>query len=267
MRLQMKLLAGTTLSVLLSTLSLYPAMAQSGQTTQGQSTMEMNNSQTIRGTVREVFGNVVRVDVPNSGFQDILLSQYNMERLNLRPGAEIIVTMNRYGGVSTVALANGDTTSTSTAMMNGTGQTSNSTTMMNGTGQTSTSITTNNVNTTTNQTIRGRITSITGDVVTLSLVGGGTRDVTLNRAEIGSLNLQPGSDIVVMMANDGSMRVALASDVQQTTSSTTTRYELTREQETVIQPTQTGVVQEQTSTSTRTTTTPAVRNAPVRALW
>ena len=186
---KIKLLAGTTMSLLLSVVAVYPAAAQTtGQGAGNGSTMQMNSSQTMRGTVRSVSGNRVTVETANGQTGDITVSTAEIQRLNLRPGVEIVATRMNDGSV-TLALAqgmNGTTTSTDTT-----------------------------VNTTNQAGMRGTIRSIVGEVVTIQMPNGESRAVTVSEEQITNLNLRPGMMIVATpMSNsdNANVRIELAND-------------------------------------------------------
>lgn len=186
---KIKLLAGTTMSLLLSVVAVYPAAAQpTGQGAGNGSTMQMNSSQTMRGTVRSVSGNTVTVETANGQTGDITVSTAEIQRLNLRPGVEIVATRMNDGSV-TLALAqgmNGTTTSTDTT-----------------------------VNTTNQAGMRGTIRSIVGEVVTIQMPNGESRAVTVSEEQITNLKLRPGMTIVATpMSNsdNANVRVELAND-------------------------------------------------------
>ena len=162
-----KIVSGTSLSLLLFAISGYPVMAQtSNQMSQtGTTTVNMTAGQPVQGTVVSIVGNTVRMRLASGELRDITVPTADLQRLNLRLGTQIVATMGNDGN-TTVALANG---MNSSAMAATTGMD-----MMS------------------QQGIRGVIRSIVGNVVTLELADGTTRSVTVSNEQRTQLNLQPG---------------------------------------------------------------------------
>jgi hypothetical protein len=128
MRLQkINLLTGTALSLLLGVVTVYPAMAQDMDGTtggsSGSSMNQMNNSQTITGTIKSVSGNVVTVQMANGHTRNITLNSNDMQALNLRVGTRIVATIMNDGTVGRVSLVNGSQETVSTTTTTTTGMT------------------------------------------------------------------------------------------------------------------------------------------------
>ncbi|AFZ12350.1 hypothetical protein Cri9333_1456 [Crinalium epipsammum PCC 9333] len=174
-----KIVSGTSLSLLLFAISGYPVMAQtSNQMSQtGTTTVNMTAGQPVQGTVVSIVGNTVRMRLASGELTDISVPTADLQRLNLRLGTQIVATMGNDGN-TTVALANG---MNSSAMAATTGMD-----MMS------------------QQGIRGVIRSIVGNVVTLELADGTTRSVTVSNEQRTQLNLQPGTVVTARSMTSGS---------------------------------------------------------------
>lgn len=96
----LKGLTGTTITLLLSTV--YPAFAVGGpqplsdRPQQPEQLISQSNNmrRMIRGTIATVAGNNVTLQLPNGETQTLSVTSSDIERLNLRPGMEIVVTMD-----------------------------------------------------------------------------------------------------------------------------------------------------------------------------
>lgn len=137
MRLQKtKVLTGTMLTLLLSAVSVFPAIARPvsegesrqliSQTNTDTTTPNPTNTNTdtttpdptstnqvVRGTVSSIRGNVVTLRLPDGTTKDMMLTPEDLTRLNLVPGMEISATLddqNMASDVSTVAADATDTT-------------------------------------------------------------------------------------------------------------------------------------------------------------
>ncbi|GAC1469789.1 MAG: hypothetical protein NVS2B14_00850 [Chamaesiphon sp.] len=244
MRLQkVKVLTGMTLSLLLSVVAVYPAAAQStqdGSMPGGSKLMPggampsgsmMVGQHIIQGTIRNINGEVVTIEMPNGQTQALTINQRDIGRLNLQPGVAIIASMNN--GIPTVYLASDP--NAPNPMDNMTAQ----------------------------QTVRGTIQSINGNVVTVQMPNGETQDITVTQDDMNRLSLQPGMKIVTTM-NNGVASVNLANNTDMTTIRRTTTSTTTTPTYPVTQETTT--VRTRRTTVARTTTRrPNYR--PVRALW
>lgn len=148
MRLQkLKIVTGTMLSVLISAVAAYPAIARPvGESTSEQllSQMDMDQPpQTTPGTENQiapqtvpqttpqatpdmeepVIGRIVRVEgervtleMPDGMTQEITIPQQDMTRLNLVPGTEIAVQLDDQNRATSVNLATADTERTTTTI-------------------------------------------------------------------------------------------------------------------------------------------------------
>ncbi len=230
-----KLLTGTTLSLMLALVSMSPAKAQSTDVNQGTSTNQVSDQKNsspymnMRGIVQSVNNNVVRIKLSNGNTRELRVSRNEIERLNLQPGMEIVATVYPSGLASV-------------APINGTGQTNTATNTNTGTGQTNTATNTNTstdssdtntisqktddnqVNTSTDvvgvnlkpgQTVRGNITSMAGDSVTLTLADGTTQIIAIPQIIRERLNLQPGTPITASRLSNGNLSVAIGNGVNQ----------------------------------------------------
>ncbi|MFB2921328.1 MULTISPECIES: hypothetical protein [Aerosakkonema] len=125
MRLQKtKLFTGTALSLLLSLAAICPAIA--GERVEGQvinQSDRMEVSQSMRGKIRSIVGNVVTLEMPNGDSTEVMISRTEIQRLGLRPGMEISTSM-RDGNLVVEVLNMGSASSASgesstTEMMGG----------------------------------------------------------------------------------------------------------------------------------------------------
>lgn len=138
--------------------------------------------------------------------------------------------------------------------------------------------------------VTGKIRTIVGNVVTLELPDGTTRDVMISRTERDRLSLRPGMEITTMM-RDGTMMVEVVSEGSPTTADTAegtmtegTSGQRVVEERTIRRTTTTSPVVEQTTEQTtgdiqqsaqEVEQYPASQNVeettqparPVRALW
>ncbi|MBD2182554.1 hypothetical protein [Aerosakkonema funiforme] len=128
MRLQKtKLFTGTALSLLLSLVAVCPAIArpleEQAQRQVINQTDRMELSQSMRGKIRSIVGNVVTLEMPNGDSTEVMISRTEIQRLGLRPGMEISTSM-RDGNLVVEVLNMGSASSaseesTTTEMMGG----------------------------------------------------------------------------------------------------------------------------------------------------
>ncbi|HEY9695588.1 MAG TPA: hypothetical protein V6D15_25600 [Oculatellaceae cyanobacterium] len=323
---KIKIVGGTSLSLLLFAISGYPVMAQtSNQMSQtGTTTVNMTAGQSVQGTVVSIVGDTIRIRLASGELRDITISRADSQRLNLQIGMPIVATMGSNGN-TTVALASGMNSSamaanTSMDMMSQQGMrgvirnivgdvvtlelpdgTTRSVTVskeqrtqlnlregMIVTARSMTSgsngdvfIETANNNMASTGMMNGTVRSIVGDVLTITMPDGSTRDVVLSRADIDRLNLVPGMNVSVMM-NGGSTTVSLVNGTQQSTMMTNNNsIGTTGQPEMMGQNSDSTVVESRTSISQTTTVSPTttqpsnttvnttrrVQSRPVRALW
>ncbi|MBD1839860.1 hypothetical protein H6F78_02935 [Coleofasciculus sp. FACHB-64] len=126
MRLQKtKVLTGTMLTLLLSAVSVLPAIARPvsegesrqliSQTNTDTPTANPTNTNTttpnstdtnqvVRGTVSSVRGNVVTLRLPDGTTRSMMLSPEDLTRLNLMPGMEISATLDDQNMASNVSM-------------------------------------------------------------------------------------------------------------------------------------------------------------------
>jgi ribosome maturation factor RimP len=208
----------------------------------------------LRGTVTNIDGNQVTILTrPGDRSETIAVYQRDLDRLNLRPGMEI-VAVRRTDELARVELASYENSFYAP--------------------------------TATKYRLRGTVTNIDGNRVTLlTRPDDRMRSIRVERGDIDRLNLRPGMEIVAVMNVDGRRSVYLAnnanSDIRSSTTlerrsitSTTTApaYPATDTTDTTIdRSTETtdtsGSVQGGTLTTTSQTSVVPRRNRPVRALW
>ena len=116
MRLQKtKILTGTMLTLLLSAVSVFPAIARpasEGESKQLQSQTNTdtttptptNTNQLVRGTVSSIRGNVVTLRLPDGTTRSMMLTPEDLTRLNLMPGMEISATLDDQNMASNVSM-------------------------------------------------------------------------------------------------------------------------------------------------------------------
>ncbi len=125
MRLQKtKVLTGTMLTLLLSAVSVFPAIARpvEGESRQLQSQTNTdtttpnptntntttpnptNTNQVVSGTVSSIRGNVVTLRLPDGTTRSMMLTPEDLTRLNLMPGMEISATLDDQNMASNVSM-------------------------------------------------------------------------------------------------------------------------------------------------------------------
>ena len=134
MRLQKtKILTGTMLTLLLSAVSVFPAIARpasEGESKQLQSQTNTdtttptptntnpttpdatNTNQVVSGTVSSIRGNVVTLRLPDGTTRSMTLTPEDLTRLNLMPGMEISATLDDQNMASNVSMVQADATDT-----------------------------------------------------------------------------------------------------------------------------------------------------------
>jgi hypothetical protein len=133
MRLQKtKVLTGTMLTLLLSAVSVFPAIARpvEGESRQLQSQTNTdtttpnptntntttpnptNTNQVVSGTVSSIRGNVVTLRLPDGTTRSMMLTPEDITRLNLMPGMEISATLDDQNMASNVSMVTADATDT-----------------------------------------------------------------------------------------------------------------------------------------------------------
>ncbi|MGB3207006.1 MAG: hypothetical protein WBB28_18635 [Crinalium sp.] len=323
---KIKIVGGTSLSLLLFAISGYPVMAQtSNQMSQtGTTTVNMTAGQPVQGTVVSIVGDTIRMRLASGEIRDVTISRADLQTLNLQIGTQIVATMGNDGN-TTVALASGMNSSAmaATTGMNMMSQQGTRGVIRNIVGDvvtlelpdgTTRSVTvskeqrtqfnlqpgmvitarsmpsgsngdvfvemaSNNMAST--GMMSGTVRSVVGDVVTITMPDGSSRDVILSRADINRLNLVPGMNVSVMM-NGGSTTVSLVNGTQQSTMMTNNNGMTTTDQPSMIGQNNDTTVVERRSTVSQTTsvsptttqpsnttvnTTRTVQSRPVRALW
>ena len=321
-----KIVSGTSLSLLLFAISGYPVMAQTSNpmSQTGTTTVNMTAGQPVQGTVVSIVGETVRMRLASGELRDITISRADLQGLNLQLGTQIVATRGNDGN-TTVALASGMNSSAMAAttgmdMMSQQGirgvirnivgdvvtlelpdgatrsvtVSKEQRTQLNlreGMIVTARSMTSGsngdvfieaaNNNMASTGMMNGTVKSIVGEVLTITMPDGSTRDVVISRADIDRLNLVPGMNVSVMM-NGGSTTVSLVNGTQQSTTMTSTNsIGTTGQPEMMGQNSDSTVVEERTTISqtttvsptttqpsnTRVNTTRTVQSRPVRGLW
>lgn len=303
---KIKIVGGTSLSLLLFAISGYPAMAQTpiqmNQT--GTTTVNMTAGQSVQGTVVSIVGDTIRMRLASGELRDITISQADLQRLNLQLGMPIVATMGNNGN-TTIALANSMNSSAMAAttgmdMMSQQGMrgvirnivgdvvtlelpdgTTRSVTVskeqrtqlnlregMIVTARSMTSGSNGDVfleaaNDTMASTgmMNGTVRSIVGDVLTVTMPDGSTRDVVISRADIDRLNLVPGMNVSVMM-NGGSTTVSLVNGTQQSTIMTNNNSMGTTGQPQMMGQNDNSIVLEEGSSISQTTTVSPTTTQP-----
>ncbi|MBD1939549.1 hypothetical protein [Microcoleus sp. FACHB-68] len=93
---RMKLLTGTTVSLLLSAISMYPAVAGQSDVIAQQQPIAQNNmpaSEMIRGTIKSIVGDVVTIQEPDGRVRPLTVRRPERGALGLVPGMDIIARM------------------------------------------------------------------------------------------------------------------------------------------------------------------------------
>lgn len=230
---KMKVLTGTMLSLLVSAISVYPAIARPVGTEPEQLLSQIYTSDIAKGTIRMINGEMVTLELPSGGRQYITIDRDIIKRMNLQPGMDVVVNLNR-GNVARAVRV----------------------------------LETNYVATT--QPIRGTIRSIDDNVVMLELPDGKMQRIIFREGDITRLNLQPGTQISVMlddqrMASDVSVIEVNTATIDSPSVNTVRRETIIerRTVETIPAPTVPTMPVVQTSEVEQQ----ATETAPVRALW
>lgn len=233
---EMKVLTGTMLSLLLSAVSVYPAIARPVSTESNQLLAQVYNSEIVRGVITRINGESVTLELPSGNTYQITVDSDNITRMNLRPGMEIVANLNR-GNIARGVRVVGDNMITAA------------------------------------QPLRGTIRTIDGNLVTIEMPDSSTRRITIRPEDITRLDLQPGMQISLML-NDESMasdvRVVQVSTTptNSTNVSTSRRQEVTIERNTVqMTPVPPPPVRTEVEETTTVTQPVETETMPVRALW
>ncbi len=113
----------------------------------------------------------------------------------------------------------------------------------------------------------GTITDVEGDIVTVEMPDGTTKQMRLSRAEIQRLRLTPGTDIVLMRDGEDIVISREATDAEMVEETVRIRRTRVIEEETVVVPAEEEEMVEERETMRETTTTTETESQPVRALW
>lgn len=234
---EMKVLTGTMLSLLLSAVSVYPAIARPVSTESNQLLSQVYNSEIVRGVITRINGESVTLELPSGNTYQISVDSDDITEMNLRPGMEIVANLNR-GNIARGVRVVGDNMMTAA------------------------------------QPLRGTIRTIEGNLVTIEMPDGSTRRITIRPEDITRLDLETGMQISLML-NDESIasdvRVVQVSTTptNSTNVSTTRREEVTIERNTVetIPAPPPPVVRTEVEETTTVTQPVETDFAPVRALW
>lgn len=231
---KMKLLTGTMLSLLVSAVSAYPAIARPVNVESRLLLSQVYTSDIAKGTISRINGEMVTLELPSGGTQQITIDEDYIRRLNLRPGMEVVVNLNRGNIARGVRVVDANMT---TAM----------------------------------QPIRGTIRSIDDNVVMLEMPDGRMQRITLRQEDITRLNLQPGTQITVMLNDERMASNVSVIEVDTTAiapSVTTVRREETVTQRRTVEAMPAPPMIQTTVEETTTVTQPVETEvAPVRALW
>lgn len=233
---KMKLLTGTMLSLLVSAVSAYPAIAHPVNIESRLLISQLYTSDIAKGTISRINGEMVTLELPSGDTQQITIDEDYIKRLNLRPGMEVVVNLNRGNIARGVRVVD---TNMTTAM----------------------------------QSVRGTITSIDDNVVMLKMPDGRMQRITLREEDITRLNLQPGTQITVMLNDERMASNVSVIEVDTTTtvapSVTTVRREETVTQRRTVETMPAPPMIQTTEFEETTTVTQPVETeaAPVRALW
>ena len=230
---KMKVLTGTMLSLLVSALSVYPAIARPVDAEPEQLLSQVYNSEIAKGTITRINGEMVTLELPSGGTQQITIDRDVIKRKNLQPGMDVVVNLSR-GNVARVVRV----------------------------------LETNYVATT--QPIKGTIRSIDDNVVMLELPDGKMQQITLKQEDVTRLNLQPGTQISVILDDQ-----RMASDVSvievntavNSPSVNTVRRETVIQRRTVETTPAAPTVQTMPMTQTTEFEQQSNETLPVRALW
>lgn len=231
---KMKILTGTMLSLLVSVVSVYPAIARPVGAESEQLLSQVYTSDIAKGTIRMINGEMVTLELPSGGRQYITIDRDLIERMNLQPGMDVVVNLNRGNVARGVRV-----------------------------------LETNYVATT--QPIRGTIRSIDDNVVMLEMPDGKMQRITFRESDITRLNLQPGTQISVML--DDQRMASNVSVIEVNTVATDSTNINTVRRETIIQRRTVEAIPAppmvQTMPMTQTTEVEQqyTETAPVRALW
>lgn len=139
MRIQkMQLVTGTMLSVLLSAVTVCPAIAQtSTEPVTGEPQSETTTAQTVRGTIRSITGNSVTIETADGKTQVITVRPADLQRLNLQTGTQVEATIDSSSVATNLSVVTDTTaTGTNTTGTPGVGTTGTSTTGTTGVGTT-----------------------------------------------------------------------------------------------------------------------------------
>jgi hypothetical protein len=148
----MKILTGTTVTLLLSAVAVGPAMAgPSAEVAQRQQVSQMNGAKTIRGTIRSIVGDVVKVQEANGNVIELRLSKRDQGILGLVSGMNVVaeVASGRVLNIAKAAAASSQmasstrSTSTNSGSSTSSGSRTNSTTTITRPGTSSTPSMTN----------------------------------------------------------------------------------------------------------------------------
>ena len=103
---------GTTLSLLLCTLAMAPAKANSmGEQAQNRILKQDRGQELDKGTIKSIVGNIVKVKLDNGESKTVWLPTSKLRQLHLTEGNQVLMAGNRIVNVvSSSALASSETT-------------------------------------------------------------------------------------------------------------------------------------------------------------
>ncbi len=225
---KMKVLTATMLSMLVSAISVYPAIARPVGAESEQLLSQVYTSDIIKGAIRRINGEMVTLELPSGGRQQIKIDRDFIKQMNLQPGMDVVVNLNR-GNVARAVRV----------------------------------LETNYVATT--QPIRGTIRSIDDNVVMLEMPDGTMQRITFRQEDVTRLNLQPGTQISVML--DDQRMASNVSVIEVNTAAIDSRtLNTVRREETIIQRRTVEPIPAPPMVQT-TEVEQSTEILPVRALW
>ncbi|MBO0349853.1 hypothetical protein J0895_12165 [Phormidium pseudopriestleyi FRX01] len=174
----MKVLTGTMLTLILSGVSVSPALSRPVAPVGESQSISQANPSMVRGTIQSIRNNQVSIRLPNGETQVVEISESDRNRLGLLPGMEIEVMLDDTGMMGTqVTVLNSDDRVTTTT--------------------TSTTTTTAPMTTTTARTIRvaGDVVSCEDTTLQVRLPDGGIRSYMIGRDVCTQAVMSPGRRI------------------------------------------------------------------------
>lgn len=97
----MKVLTGTMLTLILSGVSVYPALSRPVAPVGESQFISQANPSMVRGTIQSIRNNQVSIRLPNGETQVVEISENDRNRLGLLPGMEVEVVLDDTGMMGT----------------------------------------------------------------------------------------------------------------------------------------------------------------------